>query len=159
MGRIAAPFGVKGWMKIQSDTEGPGSLLPYKTWWIGRDGDWREAAVAGAKVQGRVLVARLAEVEDRDVAAALRGKEVAVPRSQLPQARSGEYYWADLLGLRVVNAQSQELGRIAQIMQTGSNDVLVVRGDRERLVPFIADVIREVDTTAGVVRVEWGAEY
>lgn len=159
MGRIAAPFGVKGWVKVQPETEGPGSLLAYKTWWLRRDGDWHEAAVAEAKVQGAMLAARLEGYVDRDAAAALRGASVAVPRSQLPKAGSGEYYWADLLGLRVVNAESQELGRIEQILQTGANDVLVVRGDRERLVPFIADVIREVDTPAGVVRVEWGADY
>jgi 16S rRNA processing protein RimM len=160
MGRIAAPFGVKGWIKVQPETEGPGGLLAYKTWWLlGRDGDWREAAVAEAKVQGAMLAARLEGCRDRDSAAALRGDSVAVPRSQLPQARSGEYYWADLLGLRVVNTQARELGRIEQILQTGANDVLVVRGDRERLVPFIADVIREVDTATGVVRVEWGVDY
>jgi 16S rRNA processing protein RimM len=159
MGRIAAPFGVKGWIKVQPETETPGSLLAYKTWWLGRDGDWREAAVAEGKVQGAMLAARLEGVADRDAAAALRGRSVAVPRSQLPGTGSGEYYWADLLGLRVVNTESQELGSIERILQTGANDVLVVQGDRERLLPFIADVIREVDTAAGVVRVEWGADY
>jgi 16S rRNA processing protein RimM len=159
MGRIAAPFGVKGWVKVQPDTEAPGSLLSYKTWWLGRDGDWREAPVAEARVQGAMLAARIEGIEDRDAAGALRGISVAVPRSQLPKTGSGEYYWADLLGLRVVNAESQELGRIERILQTGANDVLVVQGERERLLPFIADVIREVDTAAGVVRVEWGADY
>jgi 16S rRNA processing protein RimM len=159
MGRIAAPFGVKGWVRIQPDTTAPGSLLAYKTWWIGSDGDWRETAVAEAKVHGSSLAARLEGFQDRDAAAALRGKSIAVPRSQLPKARDDEYYWVDLLGLRVVNGEGQELGSIAQILQTGANDVLVVQGERERLIPFIADVIREVDTTAGVVRVEWSAEY
>ena len=159
MGRIAAPFGVKGWVRIQPDTAAPGSLLAYKTWWLGNDGDWRETAVAEAKVHGSSLAARLEGFQDRDAAAALRGKSIAVPRSQLPKAHDDEYYWADLLGLRVVNGEGQELGSIAQILQTGANDVLVVQGERERLVPFIADVIREVDTTAGVVRVEWSAEY
>jgi 16S rRNA processing protein RimM len=159
MGRIAAPFGVRGWVRIQPETAAPGSLLAYKTWWIGNDGDWREAPVAEAKVHGSALAARLEGFQDRDAATMLRGKSIAVPRSQLPKARNDEYYWADLLGLRVVNAEGRELGTIAQILQTGANDVLVVQGERERLVPFIADVIREVDTTAGVVRVEWNAEY
>jgi len=159
MGRIAAPFGVRGWVRIQPDTAAPGSLLAYKTWWIGNDGDWWEVPVAEAKVHGSALAARLEGFQDRDAAAALRGKSIAVPRSQLPKARDDEYYWADLLGLRVVNGEGRELGSIAQILQTGANDVLVVQGERERLVPFIADVIREVDTAAGVVRVEWNAEY
>jgi len=159
MGRLAAPFGVKGWVKVQPDTEAPGSLLAYKSWWIGRDGDWRETAVVEARIHGRAVVARLEGAEDRDAAAALRGRSVAVPRSRLPQTRKDEYYWADLIGLEVINTESRELGRIVQILQTGANDVLVVQGGRERLIPFIADVIREVDTAGGVMRVKWGADY
>jgi len=77
----------------------------------------------------------------------------------LPQARPDEHYWADLMGLAVVNGESQRLGSIVGILQTGANDVLVVQGERERLIPFIADVIREVDPAAGVVRVDWSSEY
>ena len=82
-----------------------------------------------------------------------------MPRAALPQTQSGEYYWADLIGLAVVNASAQPLGRITGILQTGANDVLVVGGERERLVPFIAEVIRDVDLAAGVVRVDWGVDY
>jgi 16S rRNA processing protein RimM len=84
---------------------------------------------------------------------------VAVPRAALPRAQSGEYYWADLIGLAVVNGSAQALGRITDVLQTGANDVLVVAGERERLIPFIAEVIRDVDLAAGVMRVEWGADY
>jgi len=159
MGRIAAPFGVKGWIRIQPNTAAPGNLLAYPSWWVGREGDWRETAVAEAKVQGRAVIARLEGCDDRDAAAALRGKSVAVPRAALPRPQSGEYYWADLIGLAVVNTAAQALGRIAGVMQTGANDVLVVQGERERLIPFIATVMREVDPEAGVVRVDWSAEY
>jgi 16S rRNA processing protein RimM len=110
-------------------------------------------------VQGRAVVARLEGCADRDAAAALRGRTVAVPRAALPGTKSGEYYWADLIGLAVVNESAQALGRITGILQTGANDVLVVAGERERLIPFIAEVIREVDLGAGVMRVEWGADY
>lgn len=159
MGWISAPFGVKGWVKVEPNTAATGNLLAYKTWWVGREGDWREVAVAEAKVQGRVLVARLEGHDDRDAAAALRGTSVAVPRAALPRTQSGEYYWADLIGLAVVNGSAQGLGRITGILQTGANDVLVVAGERERLIPFIAEVIRDVDLAAGVVRVEWSADY
>ena len=110
-------------------------------------------------MQGDAVVARLTGCEDRDAAAVLRGKPVAVPRAALPETRSGEYYWADLIGLAVVNTGSQELGRVVEVLQTGANDVLVVQGERERLIPFIATVIREVDSTAGMIRVDWGADY
>jgi 16S rRNA processing protein RimM len=159
MGRISAPFGVKGWVKVQPDTAAARNLLAYKTWWIGREGDWRETAVTEAKVQGREVVARLEGCSDRDAAAAWRGQAVAVPRAQLPRPQPGEYYWADLIGLAVVNTASQDLGRIAGVMQTGANDVLVVEGERERLIPFIVSVNREVDPDAGMVRVDWSSEY
>jgi len=159
MGWISAPFGVKGWVKIQPNTAATGNLLAYQTWWVEREGDWREIPVAEARVQGRELVARLEGYDDRDAVAALRGTSVAVPRAALPRTQSGEYYWADLIGLAVVNGSAQALGRITGVLQTGANDVLVVAGERERLIPFIAEVIREVDVAAGVVRVDWGADY
>jgi 16S rRNA processing protein RimM len=159
MGWISTPFGVKGWVKVQPNTAAAGNLLAYQTWWVGREGDWQEIAVAEARVQGRVLVARLEGHDDRDAAAALRGKSVAVPRAALPRTQSGEYYWADLIGLAVVNGSAQALGRVTGVLQTGANDVLVVAGERERLIPFIAEVIRDVDLAASVVRVEWGADY
>lgn len=159
MGRILAPFGVKGWVKVQPNTAEVRNLLAYRSWWVGQEGDWREAAVAEAKVQGDAVVAQLEGCEDRDAAAALRGKTVAVPRAALPAAKSGEYYWADLIGLAVVNEESLELGRVVGMLETGANDVLVVQGERERLIPFIATVIREVNLASGVVRVDWAADY
>jgi 16S rRNA processing protein RimM len=159
MGRLSAPFGVKGWLKVQPNTAAAQNLLAYRTWWVEGDGEWRSLAVAEARVHGHSVVAKLEGCDDRDAAAALRGKTVAVPRAELPGTKSGEYYWADLIGLAVVNGDGQGLGRIASILQTGANDVLVVDGERERLIPFIADVIRQVDLGTGVVRVEWGADY
>jgi 16S rRNA processing protein RimM len=160
MGRITAPFGVKGWVKIQPLTAAAKSLLDYPRWWVGRGADWQEYEIAEARVQSATaVVARLAGCEEREAAERFRGSEVAVPRSQLPQTQPDEYYWADLLGLTVVNGESQELGSIAGILQTGANDVLVVQGERERLIPFIAAVIRQVDAGAGIVRVDWGADY
>jgi len=159
MGRIAAPFGVKGWVKVQPDTAAPQSLLAYKTWWVGSASGWREIVVAEAKVQGRTLVARLEGSEDRDAAAALRGKTVAVPREALPRADDGEYYWIDLIGLAVVNGEALDFGRVTGILQTGANDVLVVAGERERLIPFIADAIAAVDLQNGLMRVNWDADF
>jgi 16S rRNA processing protein RimM len=159
MGRIAAPFGIKGWVKVQPFTAVAGNLLGYPRWWVQRGEEWQEVEVAEARAQMDEVVARLAGCEDRDAAARFRGAEIAVPRSQLPQTRPDEHYWADLMGLAVVNGESRRLGSIVGILQTGANDVLVVQGERERLIPFIADVIREVDPDAGVVRVDWSAEY
>ena len=159
MGRIIAPFGVKGWVKVQPFTAAAKNLLGYPRWWVARGAEWQEVEVAEARAQLEMVVARLAGCEDRDAAAGFRGAEIAVPRAALPQTQADEHYWVDLMGLAVVNSESQELGRIVGILQTGANDVLVVQGGRERLIPFIAEVIREVDRAAGIVRVDWSAEY
>lgn len=159
MGRIVAPFGVKGWVKIQPYTATPRSLAAYSTWWLARDGGWRECAVQSVHPQGANVVAKLEGCDDRDAAAGLKGWEVAVPRDALPPAAPGEYYWTDLLGLRVENEQAQHLGTVAQMMQTGANDVLVVEGERERLIPFIGGVVKRVDVDAGVIVVDWDADY
>jgi 16S rRNA processing protein RimM len=159
MGRIGAPFGVKGWIKVQPNTAATSNLLAYGTWWIGSEGDWQERAVEEARVQGDAVVARIAGCEDRDAAASLRGKMVGVPRAALAPAGSGEYYWADLIGLAVVNTAAVALGRVAGMMETGANDVLVVQGERERLIPFIATVIRKVDLESGTIQVDWDADY
>ncbi len=138
MGRVIAPFGVRGWVKIHAYTERPANLLDYPVWWLGHPGGWQEM-----------------RVEDGEV----KGMEIAVPRSAFPPPAEGEYYWADLVGLKVVNLQGVELGRVEEVLQTGANDVLVLQGERERLLPFIADVIRRVDLAAGLISVDWGEDY
>jgi 16S rRNA processing protein RimM len=163
MGRVTAPFGVKGWVKIYALTAQLGNLRDYPVWWLGHDGDWREMRIAAAKVHGNTLVAQFAGIEDREAAVALKGLEVAVPRSQLPGAAENEFYWADLIGLRVVNTEQHEFGRVVRVMQTGANDVLVVASgngtEREVLIPFIAGAIKQVDLAAGVISVDWGKDY
>ena len=159
MGRIAAPFGVKGWVKIQPFTETPGSLSNYREWWLGRHDSWDTCVIEGAQEQGQYLVAKLAGCDDRDAAALMNGTMVGVDRSELPPPAAGEYYWTDLVGLEVRNTDGVVLGRVGHMMETGANDVLVVEGDRERLIPFVGEVIRSVDISAGVLTVEWGVDY
>jgi 16S rRNA processing protein RimM len=135
------------------------NLLRYRSWWLGNSERWEEQEVTQSRVHGAAILAQLAGCEDRDTAAALRGKRVAVPRSALPAAGENEYYWTDLLGLKVANVPGEELGVVVRILETGANDVLVVSGERERLIPFIAEVLREVDLANGIIRVDWGADY
>jgi len=159
MGRIAAPFAISGWVKVQVFTEQPDGLLAYPRWWLQRDGHWRELEVDEAAVHGRVVIARLKGCEDRDAAAALRGSDVAVPRTALPRSGDGEYYWADLEGLRVRNQGDEDLGRVTGLIETGANQVLVVRGERERLIPFVSAVVKSVDLARGEVAVDWEADW
>jgi 16S rRNA processing protein RimM len=159
MGRVAAPFGVAGWIRIQPFTEAAENLVSRPAWWLGHETGWRKHRVADARVQGRTVIAKLEDCDDRDTAARLRGQDVAVSREELPKPAANEFYWADILGLKVVNAAGEDFGRLVQILRTGANDVLVVEGTRERLIPFIENVVREVDPATGVIRVDWDADY
>ena len=159
MAHVVGPFGVKGWVKLQPLTETPESLLDYDVWWIGSAEGWSPHAVEQAKVQGATVAAKLDGCEDRDEAARYRGKEVAVSRAAFPEAGENEFYWADLVGLKVVNTEGEDLGAVSRVFETGANDVLVVEGERERLIPFTEQVVREVDLAGRVIRVEWGSDY
>ncbi len=163
MGRVTAPFGVHGWIKIFALTAPITNLCDYPVWWLGRDEHWREMRVVDTRVHGKMLLAQVAGIEDREAAVVLKGIAVAVPRAQLPAAAENEFYWADLIGLKVVNGEGHEFGRVAKVVETGANDVLVVAGaggqDRETLIPFISGAITKVDLEAGVIHVDWGRDY
>lgn len=159
MGRITAPYGIRGGVRILPYTSAADGLLAYRAWWLDSGGGWQERAVVQADVRGRSVVAVLEGCADRDQALGLKGRQVAVARDALPRAGTNEYYWADLIGLRVVNVAAEDFGRVVRILETGANDVLVVRNGRERLIPFISEVIRSVDQDGGVITVEWGADY
>jgi 16S rRNA processing protein RimM len=110
--------------------------------------------------QGKGVVARLAECDNRDQAYALMGSEIAVRRDQLPATAPGEYYWSELQGLDVVNTDGESLGTVDHLLETGANDVLVVKGDRERLIPFVMDeVVIAVDREQGRIRVDWDKDF
>lgn len=159
MAYITGAFGVKGWVKVQPLTEETGNLLDYSAWWIGGESGWSRREVEKAQAGAGMVTAKLAGCEDREEAAGLRGQHVAVSRAEFPAAGENEFYWADLIGLRVVNMQDEELGTVSRVFETGANDVLVVQGERERLIPFIEEVVRAVDLESRVLRVEWGADY
>jgi 16S rRNA processing protein RimM len=160
MGRIAAPFGVRGWVHVTAFTEAPENLLEYLPWYLGRQQEWRETRPAEGKRHGKGLVVRLEGCVDRDAAAALSGTEIAICRKQLPDTQADEYYWNDLIGLQVVTTDGRALGHVDHLLETGANDVLVIRGDRERLVPYVrGEVIRSIDLQKGEIRVDWDPDF
>ena len=172
MGRIVAPYGVFGWLKVVPDTEAFDGLFDYDTWWLGKGNDWRELLVETAKVHNDVLVVKLKGIDDRDAAMACKGKQIAVPRSQLPEPEDDAYYWSDLIGLRVENKQAVDFGCIVDVFETGANDVIVVQSEatepdgeqakskpQERLLPFVADVVLEVDLPYKTMLVDWDADF
>jgi len=166
MGRIAGPFGVQGWVKVFPYTEDVESLLDYPVWWLRKDedaGEWHEVKVTECRLHGKLLAAALEQCTDRTAALGLKGMQVAIPRSQLPKLpKSGKdgYYWADLIGLEVVNLQGEALGKVTGLLETGANDVLQVQaGEKERLIPFVGAVIVKVDLQACRITVDWGVDY
>ena len=159
MGRIAAPFGVKGWVKVQPFSEDPGTLMDYESWRVGRDEQQTHYSVEAIQGHGKALVAKLVGIDDRDAAYALRGQEISVAKSDLPPPEENEFYWSDLIGLKVVNRQGAELGTVDSLMESGANDLLVVKGAREHLIPFVAAFVGEVNVTAGTIEVDWGEDY
>ncbi len=160
MGRIGSAHGVRGWLRVQPFTETPDGLLAFPRWMLGRRGEWREFALVEGQVHGSSLLARLAGIADRDAADALRGSEVAVWRDELPTLAQDEYYWSDLEGLEVVTGEGVALGTVERLFATGANDVMVVRGERERLIPFVpGEVVRRVDLQARCMEVDWDPEF
>ena len=156
LGRIVGLFGVRGWVKVFSYTEPREAVLDYKDWLLSRDGRWQRVELVEGKRHGKAVIARLEGIEDRDAALKLTGSDIGVDRDTLPDPGEGHYYWADLEGLTVVHKDGTELGKVARLMATGANDVLVVDGPAERLIPFVPDdVVLDVDLAAGVIRVDW----
>jgi len=159
MGRISAPFGLKGWVKVQPFTEQTDGLFQYPDWWLSSASGWDKMKVAETAVHSGTPVVRFADVQDRDRASMLKGREVAIPRGQMPAPQEGEYYWTDLVGLDVENTQGQLLGHIERLFESGANPVLVVAGERERLLPYIDSVVKSVDFDTGKLLVEWELDY
>ena len=156
LGRISGLFGVRGWVKVYSYTDPREALLGYENWLLGHQGAWQPAKVAEGQRHGKTVVVRVDGFEDRDQAAALIGNEIAVLREELPETEDGHYYWSDLEGLRVVGVDGSELGTLAYLLETGAHDVMVIKGEEERLVPFVKDeVVTDVDLAAGVITVDW----
>jgi len=161
VGRLHGAFGVRGEVKLESYTAPERAIADYQPWTL-RDARGNERVCEGAKVRegGKGLVASVPGIADRDAADALRGVEVLVPRSALPPPAPGEYYWVDLEGLRVVNAEGVDFGRVSHLFATGAGAVLVVQGERERMLPFVQpDYVRALDFDAGRIVVDWDADF
>ena len=159
MGRIAAPYGIKGWVKIQTFSESVDALADYPEWQIGRAGSWRAVRILNARLHTNMLVAELEGIVDRDAALALKGSEIAVPRETLPPTPENEYYWSDLIGLDVINTRGVAFGKVKELLESGAQDVLVVSGERERLIPFVGQIVKKVDLAAETLEVDWEADY
>lgn len=163
VGKVGSAYGIKGWIKVHSFTDPIENILQFNAIYLrdsSRGSPWVVRNIAQGRVHGKGIVMQLEEMTDRNQAELLRGQEIAVKRNQLPEPEAGEYYWIDLLGLKVITTDNVELGVVDSFMETGANDVLVVKGDRERLIPFVMEhVVKQIDPETGVIVVDWDPEF
>jgi 16S rRNA processing protein RimM len=160
LGRVSGVFGVKGWLKIRSFTEPRDNLAELGAWTLRLGGADHPFDVEDARSHAGGLVAKLRGLDDRDRAHEWVGADIVVERERLPATAANEFYWADLEGLEVRTESGEVLGRVDHLLATGAHDVLVLRGSRERLIPFVAGrVVKHVDLAAQVIVVDWSPEY
>lgn len=165
LGKIVSVHGIRGAVKVYSFTDPIDNILDYKSWILRREDEQITAKLQTGRMQGKVLVAELANVADRDQARELVDFEICVYRDELPELASDEYYWYQLQGLKVITQQGQLLGRVDHLLETGANDVLVVKpctdsiDDRERLLPYVDQCVLTIDLAAGELQVDWDAEF
>jgi len=160
LGQIVGLHGVRGWVKIFSHSAPKENIFSYSPLLVKWGGSWQGMKLLTWRKQGKGLVAQLEGYSDREQARALIGAEISILKSQLPKPRKGEYYWADLIGLRVLNLEGEDFGQVDHLFDTGANDVLVVKGDRERLIPFVqGQYVHEIDLKVGTIKVDWDPEF
>jgi 16S rRNA processing protein RimM len=163
VGKISGAFGVKGWVKVFSFTEPRKNILSYSPLYISRKGEWIEVKKSGGRTQGKGVVMGLENVTDRDQVLPLIGAELAIKNTQLKPTAKDEFYWSELVGLTVINLQDQPLGQVDHLLETGANDVLVLKVDGEdekRLIPFVMDeIVKLVDVDKNLIQVDWGVDY
>ncbi|QLH63662.1 ribosome maturation factor RimM [Serratia symbiotica] len=163
LGKMGSAYGIRGWLKVFSSTENAESIFDYQPWLIQQVGQWQFVELEDWKHHSQDLIIKIKGIDDRDAASLLTHCEIIVDSEQLPPLEGDDYYWKDLIGCQVVTTTGYELGKVIDMMETGSNDVMVVKanlkdafGMKERLVPFLhGQVIKKVDLTAQVIEADW----
>ncbi|MDD5631537.1 MAG: ribosome maturation factor RimM [Methylococcales bacterium] len=160
VGKISGVFGVKGWIKVFSFTDRKENILGYSPWLLKKGADSKIVAVIDGKLQGKAIVAQLDGINDRDKAASLMGWDIFITPDQLPKTEKDEYYWSDLIGLAVETNLGAQLGVVESLLETGANDVVIVKGERERVIPFLqGQTIISIDLAAGKMVVDWDPDF
>ncbi len=158
--RVLDAFGIKGQVKLKAFTEQPENLLNYSDWILEVSGQTESSfRVSSSQLHGKFIIAVLEGIATRDEALALKGADVRLPISALPNLGTGEYYWFELIGLQAVDVNGSIYGTVEEMMETGANDVLVVHGETTHLIPYTLSVIREVSLQDGRIIVDWFTDY
>lgn len=163
---ISSALGIKGWLKVSSFTDPADNILGYEQFFVGKDGQWKLVECEAAREHGKAFAIKLKGCDDRNQAELYRHYQIAVKESDLPKLDADEFYWHQLQGLQVfVDATGQLLGCVSHLLETGSNDVLVVKAcegsidKRERLLPYRPEVVLSIDLVQGRMTVDWDADF
>ena len=160
MGKILGPHGIKGWIKIHPFTEKKDSLIDHKILMASKDEKlWQSFEVESMDVGDKFILAKFKGVDDRNAAEELNKFFISLDKSSLPKLDENNYYWHELIGLEVKNNAGMHFGKVDSLIETGANDVLVVLGDKEYLIPYIKQVILEVNLETNMIRVDWQDDY
>ena len=160
MAKLSSPYGVKGWVKIFSFTEKLDSLLAYKKFFLSKDQkNWLEKEVKEIKLHGKSIIVKFLEIDSRSEAENLKNYLIGVSKDLLPKLNKGQYYWNELIGFEVLNLKNISFGNVDTFIETGANDVIVVRGDKERLIPYTSNTVLKVDTGGEKIIVDWDEEF
>jgi len=160
LGNISGVFGVKGWLKVYANTDKKENILSYQPWYIERNKVRQAVKLKAGKPHGKTIIVQLDGVDDRNEAELWVGSDIYMKSDQLPKLAKDEYYWSDLIGLQVVSTDGEVFGVIDQMLETGANDVIVVKGERERLIPYVTEqVVKSVDLDKQQMLVDWDADF
>jgi 16S rRNA processing protein RimM len=160
VGRFGRPHGIKGFVTVHSFTEPRENILRYTDWHAMIQNQRQPLKLLHVEVQVKSIIAQVQGYDERDLAAKLTNIDITIPASQLPALPSGEYYWHELVGMEVVNAQGIIFGKVTEVMPTGSNDVLVVQGDKRILIPYLRDqFVLNIDDSKKVITVDWDLDF
>ncbi|MDR0217482.1 MAG: ribosome maturation factor RimM [Enterobacteriaceae bacterium] len=163
LGKLGSTYGIRGWLRVFSSTEQAEDIFEYQPWFIQRAGQWQHVELEAWKHHNQDMIVKIKDIDDRDAANLLTNCEIIVDSSKLPALEADDYYWKDLMGCQVINTAGYNLGTIHDMMETGSNDVMVIKanlkdafGIKERLVPFLdGQVIKKVDLATKTIEVDW----
>ena len=165
IGQLKKPYGIKGWLWVFSDTDDRSDIFDMQPWWIKTATGMKPLTVSKWRQQGTGLVAQFEQVPDRNIAETMNGVVIWVAKNSLPEPEEDEFYWSELVGLRVLNEQDEYLGDIAEMFETGAHDIMRVAthsnslDNEERLIPWHAQTVIEVDMTNKTVHVAWPSDY
>ncbi|ANO33668.1 ribosome maturation factor RimM [Vibrio breoganii] len=167
VGKLGATYGIRGWLKVHSFTDNAENIFDYSPWFLNQKGTWVECKVESWKRHNKGYVCKLEGLDVREDAHLMTNLEISVASSSLPELSEEEFYWRELFGMKVVTTKGYDLGEVSDMLETGSNDVLVVKanlkdafGQKERLIPFLEEqVIIKVDREAQRIEVDWDPAF